>query len=95
MPLQFNTSTPQTRRVKRFSISVSQLLDLLRANDGKRTIRSQGLPDDAKPVGIVVDHMWNTIELYLESEKFDKVPDGVTPPELLVVFTEFTDTPGH
>ena len=53
-----------------------------------------GLPSDARPVGLIVDRAWNTIDVYLESEAFEEVPGDQTPPELTIAFTEFTGAEG-
>src|SRR5712671_1238032 len=90
MPLGFGAE-PRKRRVKAWSIEVPRLLDLLRANDGIRRVHMDGLPADAQPVGVGIDHRWNTVVIYLESAEFDEVPDSQPSPELYVAFTEFLE----
>src|SRR6266487_1361750 len=90
MPIRFE-GTPRTRRDKRWQIDLVRLLDLLRANDGVRHLHQDGLPADARPVGLTVDRAWNTIDVYLESDSFDEVSENEMPPELLVAFTEFLE----
>jgi hypothetical protein len=91
MRIRSSGTSSRRRRVKRLALEVDRLLDLLRAIDGVRRIRAEGIPDDARAVGVVVDRAWNTVDLYLESDEFDEVPDGEPVPAVEVIFTEFTE----
>lgn len=78
---------PKTRRLARLRIQGDLLLDLMRSHDGTKLLRQQGIPDDAKVVGIVTDRVLNIIELLLESDTFEEVKDGTWIPDIAVNYS--------
>lgn len=78
------------RRVKRLRISGDMFLEILKGMDGRRRLRTEQLPKDARTVGVAVDDQFNTVSVYVESAEFDAVPEGMVPDELLIFFTLYT-----
>ncbi len=59
---------------------------------GERHYRIEnGIPDDAKVMGVFFNSLRNVWEIALESPSFDEVPEGVIPPELPPVETTTLD----
>ncbi|HYW90326.1 MAG TPA: hypothetical protein VFB50_21320 [Chloroflexota bacterium] len=79
---------PQSRSVKRLDIQADMFLRILQGMDGDRLVRCEGIPADARSVGIIVDEAWNTVVVYVESTEFEPVAEGMPVPHLDVRFTE-------
>ncbi len=79
------------RRQMRLDIEVDIFLRLLKSLDGKRRIRTNGLPPDARCVAVVTDRVFNTVSLLLESAEWPEVPPQYEAPRLDVNFTEYYD----
>lgn len=90
MPLDYRPDRRQGRRVMRLSLGVDMFLRILQDMDGLKRIRCNGLPEDARCVGILTDIMYNTVILVLESAVFEEVPEGNVSPELYLDFTEYS-----
>ncbi len=75
----------------RLNIEQDMFLTLLKHLDGTRRIKCEGLPDDVRTVGLVVDEAWNTVTLVLESPAFAIVEPQYSVPELNLTWTEYTD----
>lgn len=89
MAIRFLQKLPE-RRIKRLRIEQDMFLAILKRMDGKRRIRCEGLPDDVRTVGLVVDETWNTVTLYLESPDFPVVPPQYSAENLDLTFTEYS-----
>lgn len=89
MPLYFPQAQTLKRRVKRLAIDADMFLKVLKGMDGLRRIRCEGLPDDARVIGIVTDKMFNTVELYIESSTFNEIPVEYVAENLDLKFTEY------
>lgn len=72
----------ERRRVREVRIEADVFINLLQWLDGTRYVLCDGLPPDARVVGITVDKLYNTIQLYVESDAFEPVPEGFVPPLL-------------
>lgn len=59
-----------------FRIAGDILLKIFRDMDGERRVRCDGIPPDARVVGICVDRAFNTIELAVESDEFPEIHPG-------------------
>src|SRR6266704_2224470 len=80
---------PPSRRRMRLDIEADIFLKLLRGLDGKRRLRAEGLPKDVCCVGLVVDQVFNTVSLMLESPDWPEIPPEYTLPQLDITFTEY------
>jgi hypothetical protein len=81
------------RRLKRLGIRADMLLYLLRALDGKRRLRCEGLPADARVAGIVTDRVFDTVELWLESDEFPPLEEHSITPDLRLTFHDVAALP--
>jgi hypothetical protein len=78
--------TAAVRRRKVLSVQAEAFI-LLCQVDGN--IRGQGMPADARCLGVEVNRERNQIQLVIESDTFDEVEDGQVIPEMTVTFTRF------
>ncbi len=80
----------RTRRTAILLVASDFIADIVR--NGERHYRIEnGIPDDAKVVGVRHDPLRNLWEIALESPSFDEVPEGVMPPELPPVEARYLD----
>jgi hypothetical protein len=85
---------PPARKIKRLDVEADMFLAILKGMDGKRRIRSEGFPAEARCVGITVDERFNTVTLWLESPEWEEIGEGDAVPNLDVRFTEHFDPIG-
>jgi hypothetical protein len=93
MGLHLYGDNPPSRRLKRLDIQADMFLRALRGLDGKNRIRTEGLPEDIRCVGLSVDQVFNTVTLYLESPEWSEVPEGSHIEQLNVTFFSYIDGP--
>ncbi len=86
MPIHFPTGEPKVRRIKVLAISADVLLRTFRGMLANQVVECEGIPEDARTVGICVDDEFNVVKLYLESAEFPEMPEGAIPSELLPTF---------
>lgn len=90
MTWKIPTVPTKSRRIKILRIETDTFLEMLRGMDGIKRIRCDGIPEDARVVGSVHTTVLNCVELAIESDEFDAVPEGQVPPELVPTFKVFT-----
>lgn len=86
--LRFPTTTPD-RRIKKLQISADMFVRILLGMDGNRRVKMEGIPADARTVGLSVDEGFNTVTLYVESDEFEPCELGALYPDMGVRFSEF------
>lgn len=59
--------------------------------DGKEYVVQHGVPADAKCVGVYVNPLDNTLQIYFESETFEAIADGERMPSLDVTVSELKE----
>lgn len=84
---------PAKRNIKILRVGADMLLQIFREMDGTRLVRCDGIPADAKVVGIITDRIWNTIELAVESAEFPEVLAEYVAEALEPKFTLITPEP--
>lgn len=77
----------KARRIKALRIQPSLLLHLIAWPRKSEYLTSAGLPSDAYFLDAHYDYERRMFLVYVESDTFDEVPEGLTPPALDVVFT--------
>jgi hypothetical protein len=79
------------RRIRALRIQPSLLIHLIAWPRKSEHLTSTGMPDDARFLDAHYDYERRMFLVYVESETFEEVPEGETPPELDVVFTVHYD----
>lgn len=79
--IQGNKPKPQPpRRIKRFTITVKQLAELLEGGTHTREVR-EGMPKGARIQGVVNGVDPGVLIFTAEHDDFDPIPEGQEPPE--------------
>lgn len=80
---------PPRRRLGTLDIRPDMLLHLMSALDGKRRLRLQGLPSDARVVAFGQSpNAIDTLRFFVESVEFAEIPEGSVPPLIELTWTE-------
>ncbi len=83
----WDQSQPPPRRVRVLELRADMFLHMLRSLNGFDRVQATGIPDDARVVGITTDAVWNTVQLYVESEAFPECLAEEVPGRLTVDFS--------
>ncbi|KKN41167.1 hypothetical protein LCGC14_0725970 [marine sediment metagenome] len=79
----FTRKAPVERRVQTVAITADALLGLFQL-DGTRTLRMEGVPEDAKVEAMWVEPNTRTLVIAIASAEFALVTEGTIPPPIYV-----------
>ena len=79
----FQKEPPKENRIAVIEVTAEALLGLFQL-DGKRVLRMEGVPADARVEGMWVDNATRTLHICIESEECPLVTEGAAIPSIYV-----------